>query len=164
MEVKLDALVAEMVETIDSNLLVLNPDFETAWRPNRVHLILIFLGGCDIADPTKSKGFLRWRPARRLDNHIGVKDHGISDVLERTEWPTAISALAEKYSESLDNNSEEAVESAFYVMRQFAMYKMGLLEYRGRSDNRCQFERSSNRVLVEDEDGNTADFVEKYLV
>jgi hypothetical protein len=42
------------------------------------------------------------------------------------------------------------------------MYEMGLLEYRGKKDGLYQFYRSSRRLLVEEENGNTADFVDKY--
>ena len=63
----------------------------------------------------------------------------------------------------LQANGKVVEEVTSYVLRLFAMYEMGLFEYRGKKNGLCQFERSSSRILVEDEDGNTADFVERYL-
>ena len=79
------------------------------------------------------------------------------------EAPIAISTLADEFSEILQANGKVVEEVTSYVLRLFAMYEMGLFEYRGKKNGLCQFERSSSRILVEDEDGNTADFVERYL-
>jgi hypothetical protein len=164
MEVRLDALVAEIAETVDSSLLREEPNFSTLQRPNRMYMILLSLMCCDIVRSNKSNGGMRWRPSRRLNKHVGVKDHGIPDERERIEKPMTISTLADEFSETLRANSEEVVEVAFHVLRCFAMYQMGLLEYRGREDGRCLFYRSSKRLLVEDGDGNKTDFVDKYLL
>jgi hypothetical protein len=75
----------------------------------------------------------------------------------------AISTLADEFSEVLQANGETVEEAASYVLRLFAMHRLGLFEYRGKKDGLCQFEKSPSRILVEDENGNTADFVEKYL-
>jgi hypothetical protein len=40
---------------------------------------------------------------------------------------------------------------------------MGLLEYRGKKDGMCHFDRSSRRIDVVDAAGNTMDVVDKYL-
>jgi len=74
-----------------------------------------------------------------------------------------ISTLADEFEEILQTFGGAIEETAFGVLRRFAMYEMGLFEYRGKTDGLCQFDRSPSRILVEDEDGNTADFVEKYL-
>jgi hypothetical protein len=163
MEVRLDALVAEIAETVESNVLRDNAKFAILQRPNRMHLILLSLMCCDIVRSNKTNGGMRWRPSRRLNKHVGVKDHGIPDERERTEKPMTNSTLADEFSETLRANSEVVVEVAFHVLRCFAMYQMGLLEYR-REDGRCRFYRSSPRLLVEDEDGNKTDFVDRYLL
>jgi hypothetical protein len=163
MEVRLDAVIGEIAETVDSSLLRAEPNFTTLPRPNRMHLILLALMYCDIARPYNSNGVMRWRPSRCLNKHVGVRGHGIPDERELTEKPTTISTLADELLETLRANSDLVVDVAFHVIRRFAMYQMGLFEYRGREDGRCQFYRSSQRLLVEDEDGNKTDFVDKYL-
>jgi hypothetical protein len=165
MKVRLDAVIAEIAGTLDLRLLRQDPKFANLWRPHRMHLIMPSLARCDIARAEKSGGrkVLRWRPSRRLKNCVGVKPRGIPDELERIEAPIAISTLADEFSEVLQANVETVEEVASYALRLFAMYEMGLFEYRGKKDGLCQFERSPYRVLVEDEAGNTADLVGKYL-
>ena len=105
----------------------------------------------------------RSRPSHRLKNCVGLKPRGIPDEFERIEAPTTISTLADEFDGILQTLVDRIEETAFGVLRRFAMCEMGLLEYRGKKGGLCQFYRSSSRILVEDEDGNTADFVEKYL-
>jgi len=165
MKVKLDALIAEIAGTLDVNLLRQDPNFATLPRPQRMHFIVACLERCDIARAEKAGGrrVLRWQPSRRLDGYFGVKCHGIPDELERIETPIAISTLADEFSEVLQANGETVEEAASYVLRLFAMYKLGLFEYRGKKDGLCQFDRSSRSIGVVDDAGNAADFVEKYL-
>lgn len=165
MTVRLDAIIAEIAITLDTNLLRHDPNFANLPRPQRRHLIMTCLAGCDIAKGEKRGGrkVLRWQPSRRLERNLGVKHHGIPDEVERIEAPVAISTLADEFSELLQANGETVDEAASYVLRRFGMYGLGLLEYRGKKDGLCQFERSSRRIDVVDEAGNTTDFVDKYL-
>jgi hypothetical protein len=165
MKVRVDAVIAEIARTLDVNLLRQDPNFEALPRFQRMHFIMAALVRGDIASGEKPGGrkVLRWRPSRRLESCFGVKRHGIPEELERIEAPIAISTLADEFSEVLQANGEMIEEVASYVLRLFAMYEMGLFEYRGKTDGLCQFDRSSRRIDVVDEAGNTADFVEKYL-
>jgi hypothetical protein len=166
MEVKLDAIVAEIAANIDANLLEYDSNFAALPRFNRLHFIFRSLASCDIARAEKSgrRKVIRWRPSHRLKDYVGLKPRGIPDEFERIEAPIAISTLADEFEEILQTVRGPIEETAFGVLRRFAMYEMGLLEYRGKKDGVCQFHRSSSRILVEDEDGNTADFVDKYLL
>lgn len=166
MKVKLDAVMAEMAATIDANLLEYDSNFAALPRFNRLHFIFRSLERCDMARAEKSGGrkVTRWRPSHRLKNCVGLRPRGIPDEFERIEAPMAISTLADEFEEILQTVRGPIEETAFGVLRRFAMYEMGLLEYRGKKDGVCQFHRSSSRILVEDEDGNTADFVDKYLL
>lgn len=109
---------------------------------------------------------MRSQPSRRACEQIyGIgtaRLRGIPEELERIEAPIAISILADEFSEVLQANGETVEEVASYVLRRFAMYELGLFEYRGKKDGLCQFDRSSRRIDVVDEAGNTTDFVEKY--
>ena len=165
MKVRLDAVIAEIAGNIDAELLEHNSEFAALPRFNRLHFILRSLASCDLARAEKSGGrkVLRWRPSNRLKNYFGLKPRGIPDEYERIEAPTTISTLADKLDEILQTLVEPIEETAFAVLRRFAMCEMGLFEYRGKEDGLCQFYRSSKRALVEDEDRNTADFVDKYL-
>jgi hypothetical protein len=166
MKVKLDAVMAEIAGTIDVNLLEYDSNFAALPRFNRLHFIFRSLACCDIARAEKSGGrkVIRWRPSHRLKDYVGLKPCGIPDEFERIEAPITIFTLADEFEEILQTVGGAIEETAFGVLRRFAMYEMGLLEYRGKKDGMCQFYRSSSRILVEDEDGNAADFVDKYLV
>jgi hypothetical protein len=165
MNIRLDAVIAEIAGNIDLNLLMQDPDFAELPRFQRMHFIVRTLACCDIARGEKYGGrkVRRWRPSRRLERNLGVKGHGIPDELERIEAPIAISTLADEFAEVLAANGEAFGEVASYILRLFGMYGLGLLEYHGKKDGLCQFERSSRRIDVVDEAGNTTDFVEKYL-
>lgn len=69
MKVRLDALIAEIAETINVNLLMRDPNFAALPRFNRLHFILRSLVRCDIARAEKCGGrkVRRWRPSRRLE-------------------------------------------------------------------------------------------------
>jgi hypothetical protein len=165
MKTRLDALIAEIAQILDVNLLRHDPELATLPRSQRLHFIMVRLLSLDIARAEKSGGrkVQRWRPSRRLESNYGVKQHGIPDEFERIEAPIAISTLAEKFAELLLSNNGAVEEVASYVLRRFAMYKVGLLEFHGKTDGLCQFERSARRIDVVDEDGHTTDFVDKYL-
>ena len=165
MKIRLDAVIAEIAGSIDAEILEYDSDFAALPRFNRLHFILRSLERCDLARAEKSGGrkVLRWRPSNRLKDCVGLKPRGIPDEFERIETPKTISTLADEFDEVLQTLDNAIEETAFGVLRRFAMYEMGLLEYRGKKDGVCQFYRSSKRILVEDDDGNTADFVNKYL-
>jgi hypothetical protein len=165
MKVRVDAVIAEIARTVDVNLLRQDPNFEALPRFNRMHFIMAALVRGNIARGEKPGGrrVLRWRPSHSLKDYVGLNPRRIPNELERIEAPIAISTLADEFEEFLQANDEMIEEVASYVLRLFAMYEMGLFEYRGKRDGLCQFDRSSSRILVEDEDGNSADFVEKYL-
>jgi hypothetical protein len=165
MKVRLDAVMVEIAGTIDANLLECDSNFASLPRFNRLHFIFRALVHCDIARAEKSSGrkVMRWRPSHRLKDCVGLKPRGIPDEFERIEAPIAISTLADEFEEVLQTVSGPIEQTAFGVLRRFAMYEMGLLEYRGKKDGLCQFYRSSRRINVVAEAGNTADFVDKYL-
>jgi hypothetical protein len=166
MKVRVDAVMAEMAGTIDGNLLEYDSNFAALPRFNRLHFIFRSLARRDIAKAERSGGrkVIRWRPSHRLKDYVGLKPRGIPDEFERIEAPITISTLADEFEEILQTLDGPIEETAFGVLRCFAMYEMGLLEYRGKKDGLCQFYRSSRHMTVVDEFGNTADFVEKYLV
>lgn len=165
MKVKLDAIVAEIAANIDAELLEYNSEFAALPRFNRLHFILRSLARCDLANAERSSGrkVIRWRPSHRLKDYVGLKPRGVPDEFERIEAPVGISTLADEFEEVLQTLVGPIEQTAYGVLRRFAMCEMGLLEYRGKKDGLCQFYRSSKRLLVEDEAGNTADFVDKYL-
>ena len=165
MKIRVDAVIAEIAENIDAALLEHEPDFAALPRFNRMHFILRSLARGDIAKAERSGGrkVMRWRPSRRLKSSVGLTPRGIPDEFERIEAPTAISTLADEFEELLRTVTEEIEQTAFGVLRCFAMYQMGLLEYRGKKDGLCQFYKSSKRIEVVDEAGNTHDFVDRYL-
>jgi hypothetical protein len=53
MKVKLDAFIAEIAKILDASLLKHDPDFESLWRPHRMHFIMACLARCDIAKAEK---------------------------------------------------------------------------------------------------------------
>jgi hypothetical protein len=117
MKLRLDALIAEIVRSIDLNLLMHDPDFADLPLPQRMHFIVRTLGRCDIARGEKcGRKVRRWRPSRRLEDHFGVKQHGIPDEVERIEAPVAISTLADEFSDLLEANDEMIDEAAHYVL------------------------------------------------
>jgi len=159
-KVRLDAVMAEIAANIDANLVEYDSNFALLPRFNRLHFIFCSLAHCDIARAEKSGGrkVIRWRPSHRLKDCVGLKPRGIPDEFERIEAPTAITTLADEFEEVSQTMSGPIEDTAFGVLRRFAMYEMGLLEYRGKKDGLCQFYRSSKRKHE-----NTADFVGKYL-
>jgi hypothetical protein len=165
MNVRLDTIITEIAAILDFSLLRHDPEFDDLPRFNRMHLIMACLARRNIARAEKFGGrkVRCWRPSRHLENNFGVKGHGIPDEVQRIEAPIVISTLADDFSELLEANGETIDEVASYVLRLFGMYALGLLEYRGKKDGLCQFERSSSRIDVVDEAGNATDFVEKYL-
>jgi hypothetical protein len=165
MKVRLDALIAEITANIDAELLEYDSDFAALPRFNRLHFILRSLARCDLARAERSSGrkIIRWRPSHRLKDYVGLRPRGIPDEFERIEAPVTISTLADEFDEILQTLDNPIEETAFAVLRRFAMYEMGLLEFRGKKDGLCQFYRSSRRINVVDDAGNTADFVDKYL-
>jgi hypothetical protein len=146
MKVKLDAVMAEIAGTIDANLLEYDSNFAALPRFNRLHFIFRSLARCDIARAERSGGrkVLRWRPSHRLKDYVGLNPRGIPDEFERIEAPIAISTLADEFETILQTVRESIEETAFGVLRRFAMYEMGLLEYRGKKGGLCQFYRSSS--------------------
>lgn len=122
MKVKLDAFVAEIARILDASLLKHNPDFDTLFRPHRLHIIMACLARCDIAGGQKFGGrkVRRWRPSRRLGRYFGAKRHGFPDELERIEAPIAISTLADEFSEVLRANGEMVEDAADYALYIFA--------------------------------------------
>jgi hypothetical protein len=160
---KLDGLVAEIVRAFDSDYLLDDDNLKTLWQPNRTHFILAALVRCDLARVEKSGDMRRWRPSRRLEKLPGVKRHGIADEIERVEAPIAISTLADDVDAFLRANHDVVEDVAFCVVRHVQMCALGVLEYRGKKDGRCQFCRSGKSIQVVDESGNTHDFVDRFL-
>lgn len=159
MKIRLDAVIAEIAGSIDAQILECEPRYEALPRFNRLHFILRALARADIARAERSGGrkAIRWRPSRRLKDCVGLKPRRIPDEFERIEAPKTISTLADEFEEFLQTLGGPIEDTAFGVLRRFAMYEMGLLEYRGKKDGRCQFYRPSKRIEVVDEAGNAAD-------
>ncbi|WP_426611350.1 hypothetical protein [Bradyrhizobium sp. McL0616] len=166
MKVRIDAIVAEIATILDVSLLRHDPEFEDLPRFHRMHLIMTCLARRNIARAEKFGGrkVRCWRPSRQLENNVGVKGHGVPGKLERIEPPIVISTLADDFSELLYANGETINEVTDYVLRLFGMHALGLLEYRGKEDGFCQFDRSDKRIDYVDDAGNKTDFVDKYLV
>lgn len=165
MNVRLDAIIAEIARTLDLSLLMHDPEFANLPKPQRMHFMTRCLAARDIARGEKYGGrkVRRWRPSRQVESNYGVTEHGIPDEIERIEPPVAFSTLADEFSDLLQANDEAIDEVTHYVLRLFGMHALGLLEYRGKDGGFCQFDRSEKRIDVVDEGGNITDFVEKYL-
>jgi hypothetical protein len=109
MDVKLDAIIAEIARTLDLCLLIHGPEFEMIPKPQRMHFITRSLATRGIAKGEKYGGrkVRRWRQSRHFEKkRFGVKDHGIPDEIERIEAPVAISTLVDEFSKLLDFNDE----------------------------------------------------------
>jgi len=119
MDVKLDAIIAEIARTLDLSLLMHDPEFAHLPKPQRLHFITRCLAGHDIARGEKYGGrkVRRWRPSRHLEKSVGVKNHGIPDEIERIEAPVAISTLVDEFSKLLDFNDEPINAVTDYVSR-----------------------------------------------
>lgn len=146
MKVALDALTAEIARNVDWNIREWDSQFEEIPRAHRMNLILHHLASLDVARAEKSDGAvgIRWKPSRRLEAYFGVTRHGIADDYEDVEQLMPISGLADELSRILQGN-EEAVEiHIVHTVVYFALYRLGMLEYRGRKDGVCEFNKSSN--------------------
>lgn len=134
MNVRLDALIAEIARILDASLLRHDAEFAKLTRAQRMHFITRSLAARDIARGEKygSRKVRRWRPSRHLESSFGAKDHGIPDEIERIEPPIAFSTLVDEFSELLDVSDEPINRVTDYVVRLFGMYAMGLLEHRGK--------------------------------
>jgi hypothetical protein len=145
MEVKLDALVAEIARDIDFELLECDPKFDTLPRSQRMHLILAMLADRDIARKEEASvgSTICWRPSRRLERYLGVKEHGIPDEHEDTEAPLAIVKLAQELSQALRAyNKEELKITLSATVQLFALCGLGMLEYVGKRNGQCEFRAS----------------------
>lgn len=164
MKVRLDAVIAEIAGSIDVNILIRHPSFADLPRFHRMHFITAFLASRDIAQAERSGGrkVLRWQPSRSLEGNFGVKGHGIRDELERIERPIFISTLADEFSDLLGANGKTVSKVISQVLLRFEMHSKGLLEYRGRKDGLCRFERSPRLIDMIAEAGNTTDFVQRH--
>ena len=120
MKVKLNAFIAEITKMLDASLLDYNPDFETLWRPHRLHIILACLAQCDIAQVEELVGRkVRWRPSRRLRQEFCIWHHGLPYEFERIQPPIGSSTLADEFSGLLRANGKAVKEVADYVVRAF---------------------------------------------
>jgi hypothetical protein len=119
MDVKLDAIIAEIARTLDLSLLIHDPEFAIIPKPQRMHFITRSLATRGIAKGEKYGGrkVRRWRQSRHLEKNFGVKDHGIPDEIERIEAPVAISTLVDEFSKLLDFNDEPINAVTNYVSR-----------------------------------------------
>src|SRR4051812_40081524 len=117
MKVKLDAVVAGIVQLLDSELVALESEFKKMWRPVRIRLILIALRGWDIAQTEKSNGLQCWRPSLRLQSYSGGKGHGMRDQFERIESPPCFSTLTDEFVEVLNANRTIVEKLARRVIR-----------------------------------------------
>jgi hypothetical protein len=125
-EVKLNAFIAEIAKILDASLLDHNPDFETLWRPHRLHIILACLARCDIAQVEELvERKVRWRPSRRLRQKFCIWQHGLPYELERIQPPIGRSTLADEFSKVLRTNTEAVKEVADYVVRAFELRLFG---------------------------------------
>jgi hypothetical protein len=158
MNAKMDAFIAEIVRIIDFNLLEQYPLFRTFWRANRMHLILASLKRRDIARAERRGDALYWLPSRRLESRVGVKHRGIRDEFERTDT-IGFSTDAQEFDQILRANHKAIEKVALHVVRCFEMYKLGLLEYRGKEDGFLRFKSSSIRTEVSKKARKAADFV-----
>ncbi|SCB46873.1 hypothetical protein GA0061098_101213 [Bradyrhizobium shewense] len=127
MDVKFDAIIAEIARTLDLSLLMHDPEFATLPKPQRMHFITRCLAGHDIARGEKYGGrkVRRWRPSRHLETSFGVQNHGVPDEIERIEAPVAISTLIEEFSKRLDLNGKVINEVIDHVLRLFRMRSTG---------------------------------------
>lgn len=119
MDVKLDAIIAEIARTLDLSLLMHDPEFAALPKPQRLHFITRSLATRGIAKGEKYGGrkVRRWRQWRHFEKNFGVKDHGIPDEIERIEAPIAISTLVDEFSKLLDFNDEPINAVTDYVSR-----------------------------------------------
>src|SRR5436190_978537 len=117
MKVRLDAVVAEIVKSLDSKLIAHELEFKKMWRPVRIRLILIALRGWDIAQAERSSGLQCWRPSLRLQSYSGGKGHGMRNQFERIESPPGFSTLTEEFVEVLDANRTVIEKLARRVIR-----------------------------------------------
>jgi hypothetical protein len=180
MKVGMDALIAEIARCLDWNFLECDPKFDALSRPHRMQLILASLVREDVAKAEKSDGGVgvRWRASHRLESHFGVTRHGIPDEYEDAGAPEVISTLADEFSKDLQVNGDAVEVHTVYAASCFAMYRLGMLEYRGKEDGFCQFYKSPDFVArseelerrgdlasvteVVDEARNTVEFIEEY--
>src|SRR5437867_4442705 len=95
MNVRLDAVIAEIARILDASLLRHDAGFADLPRSQRMHFIKRSLAARDISGGEKYGGrkVRFWQPSRRVQGNIGVKGHGIPDELERIEAPIALSTL-----------------------------------------------------------------------
>jgi len=117
MDVKLDAIIAEIARTLDLSLLMHDPEFADIPKPQRMHFITRCLEGHDIARSEKYGGrkVRRWRLSRNFEKSIGVKDHEVPDEIERIEAPVAVSTLVDEFSKLLNFNDEPINAVTNYV-------------------------------------------------
>jgi hypothetical protein len=145
MEVKLDAIIAEIARNIDFELLEGDPKFDSLPRSQRMHLVLTMLAERDVARKEEASvgSTICWRPSRRLEKYLGVKEHGIPDEQEDTEAPLAIVKLAQEFSQALRAyNKEELKVTLSATVQLFALCGLGMLEYVGKRSGQCEFRAS----------------------
>ncbi|MGY4368440.1 hypothetical protein ACVW1A_004505 [Bradyrhizobium sp. LB1.3] len=119
MDVKLDAIIAEIARTLDLSLLLHDPEFADLPKPQRLHFITRSLATRGIAKGEKYGGrkVRRWRQSRHFEKNFGLKNHGIPDEIERIEAPVAISTLVDEFSKLLDFNDEPINAVTDYASR-----------------------------------------------
>jgi hypothetical protein len=145
MEVKLDAMVAEIVGNIDFELLEGDPKFDSLPRSQRICLVLSMLADKNIArkEEVGVGSTICWRPSRRLEKYLGVKEHGIPDEHEVTESPLTLVKLAQEFSQALRAyKKEELMVTVSAAVQLFALFGLGMLEYVGKRNGQCEFRAS----------------------
>jgi hypothetical protein len=145
MEVKLDAIIAEIARNIDFELLEGDPKFESLPRSQRMHLVLTMLGEGDVAriEEPNTSPTVCWRPSHRLEKYLGVKGHGVPDEHEDAEAPLAILTLVQEFSQALRAyNKEELKGTLSATVQLFALCGLGMLEYVGKRSGQCEFRAS----------------------
>jgi hypothetical protein len=138
-KVKLDAVVAEIVRSFDSEVCDETPKFKSLLKAHRMHLLLQMLERRDVARVEKGSAEISpyWRPSKRLEGFFGVERHGFADEYEDVDHLPAILEIADQFARViLGKMTEPKVEKDVgIIISFFAMYRQGLVKYAGKGND-----------------------------